>query len=292
MTLRQLETFSNVAKYESFVQAAQHMCLTQAALSNMLRELETNIGCRLFNRTTRTVRLTSEGEIFLPYAERILSNLSNAVDCATALSEGKLGMIRIATTEVLASTHLMSAIANYQTQHPNIQVVMREALSDKILTDLKEEKVDIAIGPERMIQEGIDSELVFTSRLVVLCSKKHHLAGHSSLTWQQIQHESVALAKGGTASTIQVDTNNAIQFGPANEIEHFTTLLALASIGNHIAVTTSYIESFLPVYNLKMIPLVEPVVERKVLLYTSKKFPLSYAAQEFTNYLKRTLRNK
>lgn len=293
ISLRQLQAFSNVARYGTFVKAAEQMSLSQAALSNLLRELEATLGFKVFHRTTRSVRLTTTGEAFLPYVDRVLTNLDNAHACAQALAEGKSGIVRIATTEVLASTHLMSIIARYQDANPGVQVIMKEALSDKVATELEEEKVDLALGPERVIPDGVAAVTVFTTRLVMLCSPSHPLSSRSSVTWNELRDHHVLLAKGGSALRMAIDTNSAIQLDPANEIEHFTTLMAQTSLGKHVAITTAYIAPFLPVYNLRMIPLVEPDVERRVLLYrhASDKQELSQAAKNFADYLMRQFNN-
>lgn len=285
ITLRQIEAFALVAQFGSFVQAANAMYVTQAALSHIMRELEQNLGFKLFARTTRSVRLTAEGEIFLPYAQRILFAQESALECATALKVGDRGIVRLATTPILASTHLMSAIARYQEGNPGIYVQMHEALPDELVHWLEEGKIDLAIGPERKTSLDLSSTVLFAARLSLLCSRAHRLSNRRSVKWSELAGEKILLAKGGGKVTISGEINNAVSLNESKEIEHFTTLLALVSLGKHVGVATSYVEPFLSIYNMKIVDLVSPTVHRKVMAYVQNKQDLSKTTQSFINFL-------
>jgi len=289
ITLRQLQAFAHVQRCGSFVQAAQAMFVTQAALSHLLRDLESNLGFRLFHRTTRSVRLTAEGEVFLPHAARILANLEGAADCAAALAQGRRGILRLSTTEVLASTHVTPVVAAFQEANPDIEVLLNEALPDAVIADLEAERVEIALGPERRMPESIAAETLFTTRLVALCARSHPLAGRASLAWGELAGHPLLLAKGGGRVSIASDINNAALLESAREIGHFTTLLAQAALGRHVAVANAYVAPFLPVYGLKAIPLTRPAVRRRVMLYVSRRFGLSQVAGSFIALLKSRL---
>ncbi|MBB5215042.1 LysR family transcriptional regulator [Parapusillimonas granuli] len=290
ITLRQLEAFSHIERFGSFVRAAREMCLTQSALSHLARELEQNLGFPLFRRTTRSVRLTREGEAFLPYARRILTNLDSAVECARALSAGEEGVLRVATTPLLASTHLMSAVARYQEVNPGVHIHVQEAIASETIQLLADEKVDLAIGPQRSMPKEVVSETLFTSRLALLRAKTHYTAGRPSVKWRELEGEQLVLAKGGGKETIGADIKHMISLDAAREVEHFTTLMALASSGKCVAIANDYIEPFLAVYNLEMAHLVQPVVRRKIALYTSRSQSLARGAGKFMDFLRSALR--
>ncbi|NYT76920.1 LysR family transcriptional regulator [Alcaligenaceae bacterium] len=285
ITLRQLEAFSRIEEFGSFVRAAQKMHLTQSALSHLIRELEQNLGFPLFRRTTRSVKLTPEGAAFLPYAARILTNVENAVECAHALNAGEKGVVRVATTPLLASSHLTSVISRYREVNPGIQIHIHEAIADECIQALADEKVDLAIGPQRATPKGIVAETLFSTRLSLLCSANHKYAKRKSIKWRDLEGEQLLLAKGGVRETVSADIDNLVSLEQATEIEHFTTLLALASIGKHVAIATEYIQAFLPVYKLKMVRIAQPVVQRKVMLYLMGDLPLSKGASDFVGFL-------
>lgn len=289
LTLRQLEAFCRIEESGSFVRAAEKMFLTQSALSHLIRELELNLGFALFRRTTRSVKLTSEGTTFLPYAARILTNVENALECAHALNEGEKGVVRVATTPLLASSHLTSVIYRYREINPGIQIYIHEAIADECIQALVEDKVDVAISPQRATPKGIVAETLFSIRLALLCSASHRYAKRKTINWRDLEGEHLLLAKGGVRETVSADINNLVSLEQATEIEHFTTLLALASIGKHVAIATEYIEAFLPVYKLKMVRIVQPVVQRKVMVYLMADVQLSKSAIDFVNFLNSSL---
>lgn len=78
ITSRQLRAFLLIARHESFSRAAEQMFITQSGMSIIVRELESQLGFRLFERTTRKVRLTEFGSKFLPIADRCLCDLERA----------------------------------------------------------------------------------------------------------------------------------------------------------------------------------------------------------------------
>jgi len=292
ITLKQLRAFASVHRLGSFVKAAETMFVTQAALSHLLRELEKNLGFRLFHRTTHMVRLTQEGEVFLPYVTRLLTNLEGAQACAAALAQGKRGILRVCTTETLVSTDIMSVVVDFQEQNPAAQIILSEAQPDTIIHHLEAERVDVAIGPQRITPDSIDAEPLFTARLVALCVHTHPLAQRKSLNWKELVAYPLLLTKGGTRLSIAADIQNIIDLEQAQEIAHLTTLLAQTAIGNHVGITTSYVAPFLPVYQLVAIPLRNPIVRRKVMLYTSRKYTPSGLAMAFISHIKRSYRGK
>lgn len=91
ITSRQLRAFLLVAQHGCFSRAAERMFISQSGISIMVRELESQLGCRLFHRTTRTVKLTAFGSRFLPIATRSLSELESAAMNIRRSSPATLG---------------------------------------------------------------------------------------------------------------------------------------------------------------------------------------------------------
>src|SRR5512132_793945 len=113
VTLRQLRAFVNVAQFGVFTAAAERLHVTQSALSVMIRGLETELGLRLFDRTTRMVELTDAGREFYPIAEKTLEDLSSAVAHSRELADIKRGRVTIAATTLISSILLPRAVARF-----------------------------------------------------------------------------------------------------------------------------------------------------------------------------------
>ncbi|MCG8356733.1 MAG: LysR family transcriptional regulator, partial [Kiloniellales bacterium] len=96
VTLRHLRAFVEVAHQGAFTRAAQALALSQPALTVVINQFETELGFKLFDRTTRRVRLTQEGERFLPTAEHLLDDFDQALEDLRAVSERRRGKVAIA----------------------------------------------------------------------------------------------------------------------------------------------------------------------------------------------------
>ena len=104
ISMRQLRAFDAVADTGSFTKAAQHLHLTQSALSVLVREMERELGLSLFDRHTRRVELSEAGRDMQPYVKRMLNELQQAVHSMTDLRDQHRGVLRIAATQLIAST--------------------------------------------------------------------------------------------------------------------------------------------------------------------------------------------
>lgn len=140
--LKAVEAFVNAAKLGSFGKAAIELGVTQQQVSKSIRQLEDFLGVRLFNRTTRSVSLTQDGERFLADAAAGLSQLAKAFAEAKAGNEMASGAVRITAPYSLADHLLVGLLVEFRTLHPSIVV---ELLVDDHITDLVAQRIDLGI---------------------------------------------------------------------------------------------------------------------------------------------------
>jgi DNA-binding transcriptional LysR family regulator len=124
LTLRQIRAFVLVARSGSFTGAAKSMHLTQSALSQLIRELETSLNTRLVDRTTRSVSLTAPGNEFLASAQRILDDLEQAVGNVDKLVAKQRGRVVVSLPVVLGS-NLPPVLAKFRRAYPGIELALR-----------------------------------------------------------------------------------------------------------------------------------------------------------------------
>ena len=137
VTLRQLRAYVAVLESASFSEAAKTMHLSQAALSGLIKELESRVGVRLLDRTTRKVSASAVGETFAPMARRVLSNLDEALDNLTNLKELRRGLVRVAAPETLSCTLLPELIAGYNNSHPGVDVRFDDVPIQEVLDTVR-----------------------------------------------------------------------------------------------------------------------------------------------------------
>src|SRR5215470_3296703 len=117
ISLRQLRAFVAVAGSASFTSAAQQLHLTQSALSLLIKDLESRLGVRLLDRTTRNVSLSEAGLSFLPLVQGVLQDLERAVGSVADLRDLKRGAARVAAPQLMSLTLLPPVLAAHRARH-------------------------------------------------------------------------------------------------------------------------------------------------------------------------------
>src|SRR5690606_34346612 len=125
-SLRQLKAFLQVARLRSFTRAAEQLHISQAGLSSMMRELERQIGCRLFDRTTRKVMLTQAGAQLLPVAERAALELDAVAAAIGRMDYLARRTVSIAAAPLLASALLPEVCAKFSRMQPEVKVRIKD----------------------------------------------------------------------------------------------------------------------------------------------------------------------
>lgn len=148
MRLRQLESFLAIAECGSLTLAASRLFIAQPSLSQQIADLEREVGCVLFERARRGMRLTPEGRAFLPHVQAAVKEVGTAVDAARAASKGKIGEIRIATITSLAVAVFPNLASRWHRLHPEVNLRLVEYGSPNRLEDgVRLGEADLAIGP-------------------------------------------------------------------------------------------------------------------------------------------------
>ena len=146
MHLRQIETFYWAARLGSFANAAKRLNATQSAVSMRIHELETRLGVRLFDRTQRAARLTSDGLSLLPFAEQMI-RMSEQMVAAVLQQEQVSGYVRVGVAEIIAHTWLPRLLELLKRDYPGIKIEVDVAISYLIEQKLYEGVIDMAMTP-------------------------------------------------------------------------------------------------------------------------------------------------
>ena len=144
-TLRQLRVFASVARHLSFVRAAEELKLTAPAVSMQIKELETEVGLALFDRTSRQVSLTMVGEYMLAHTRRVLAAMRDAEDLVARFRGLKTGPLDVAMVST-ANYFLPRMLAQFRQEHPGIEIRLQVATNrDEIVTLMRQGDIELAI---------------------------------------------------------------------------------------------------------------------------------------------------
>ncbi len=191
MTFRQLECFLEACRDFHFSKAAQRLNLAQPPFSRHIRELETTVGAKLFERSTKSVALTQAGELFLKETFAIPSQLSRAVDAARRAASGETRQLRIGFVGALFEESLMSLFRIYRSQNPNVQLSLADASPKDLVSDVRSGRLDgafLGIKPTRP-QAKLASLRWRSEPLYVCLPKDHRLASKRRLVTSDVVSE-------------------------------------------------------------------------------------------------------
>jgi LysR family transcriptional regulator, regulator for metE and metH len=191
--LRHLQLVQAVAEQKSLTNAALQLHLTQSALSHQLRELESRLGVRLFERKARGMSLTPAGEQLRAAAASVLAQLE-ALE-TSVVSAGREEPVRLRlTTECYTCYHwLTDVIRALRAAFPLVDVTIEGALTTPLLASLVEHHVDLAVMSSDVSDGRLAAYPLFDDELLVVIDPAHRWAGRKSIELQDLRSETIFL---------------------------------------------------------------------------------------------------
>jgi DNA-binding transcriptional LysR family regulator len=288
ITLKQLRAFTAVADAGGFTDAATRLYLTQSGLSLLVKELEAELGVRLFDRSTRRISLTVAGADFYPLALRVLEDLDSAVNSTLQLQDMKRGTLRIASTPLYSSGLMPEAMTEYHRRYPAIRVRLLDSLNEQALQRVARDEVDFAVAPTRPTSQDIEQQPLFRDRFELVCPEQHPLRNRAHVTWEQaLEYPFVSLTADYT-SRLQADLaahSPSLVVRPQQEVAFLTTALAMVKCGHGITALPASAIPMITLFGLAPVAVAEPVVDRQVSFFQRRGKSLSPAAQSFRDFL-------
>jgi DNA-binding transcriptional LysR family regulator len=167
----EMQTFAAVVDAGSFVKAADALAMSKAAVSRYVGDLESRLGVRLLHRTTRSLSLTEEGQVFHARCKELLSEVDEAEAEITSGIADASGLVRVNAPVTFGIRHLAPLWGEFRAMHP--QVTLDVTLADRVV-DLVEEGYDLAIRIATLPNSTLISKRLSTTRMV-LCASPQYL---------------------------------------------------------------------------------------------------------------------
>ncbi len=166
LDLKSLAIFRTVVQEGSISKAAERLNRVQSNVSTRIKQLEATLEKQLFLRVGRNLHLTSEGEILLAYADRLLNLSDEAVD---ALSQNTpSGLIRIGAMESTASARLPNLLNLYNKKYPDVHVELSTGTAAALVNKLERGAVDVIFIAEPMVDTRFETKVCFDEALVLI----------------------------------------------------------------------------------------------------------------------------
>lgn len=257
MNTFQLSCFLAVAEFLNFTQAAQSLHVTHPAVSQQIQSLEKELNVKLFQRSTRTVRLTEEGKIFLQDAQQIMALSERAKKRFGNIVDGTIETLAIGCYNFPCMFLLSDILENLRCIRPKLHPQLQTISYQHIYRILEEGDLDVVVGFRESPKLKINAQYKEITQvpLVCLCSCKHHLANQSKVSLEELGNEKLALfvPTKATSSIAQMQ-GKIMGERPTSELYFCESAEAIS-----VLVTAGYGISILPDYLVPDSPLISKI---------------------------------
>jgi DNA-binding transcriptional LysR family regulator len=196
--IRQLRAFVAIAESGTFTAGALRVHVTQAAISMQIRQLETEIGAKVFVRAPRHVILTEAGEQLLRRARHILREHDAALDEIAELAGAERGRLRIGSASAMVLTEqLPSILKDLRKQHPAAEIAVTSGTSEVLVDQILAGEVDVAFVSLPVDVRGIKTERLSQDQLVAIASPRHKLSKQKTISAYTLAGERLILGERG-----------------------------------------------------------------------------------------------
>ena len=283
IALNDLLAFRAVAELGNFRRAAESVHLSQPAFSRRIEKLEQALGVRLLERTTRRVTLTAVGREFEQKVRGVLDELDATLLAVRGIAATRMGEVTIACVPSTVHYYLSDVIRRYHAAAPKVRIKVLDAGANEVLAAVARGEADFGIDFLGSQEGDLDFEPLVEERFVAACRRDHALARSRRVTWAQLaEHDyiSVGRASGNRVLLDQALAGLARRPQAIYETQHVNTALGLVEAGLGVAAIPSMAMPGRDHPLLVSVPLVDPVVTRKVGLIRRRGRSLSPAARQ------------
>jgi DNA-binding transcriptional LysR family regulator len=187
--LRHLRYFVAVAEELHFGRAALRLHLAQPPLSQQIRKLEEILGYPLFLRTSRAVKLTSAGEVFLERAKRTLRSVQEDMDEARSIGRGEEGFLRVGFIGSAMLTPLPAMLGRYRRLYPKVNLQLHESYTSAVVQKLLKGELDAGFLRDSGPASGLQIEPLFFEPFIAVVPKTHPLARYQTISAKELREE-------------------------------------------------------------------------------------------------------
>jgi LysR family carnitine catabolism transcriptional activator len=289
-TSRQLRAFQLVAQHHSFTRAAEALFITVSGLSVLIRELENQLGFRLFDRTTRQVVLTEYGNDLLAVTRRTLPELDAAMSRIGQTATGGSQSISVGTMPLIAANILPQAIKEFRSQRSDLRIQLFDADLTTLLHRLEAGKLDMALGIFWFKSvPGFHRTALFRFSLMVIRADKIGAPYRASTTWSALNGQTL-ISLPTTVPHQQIINKYLAKTGAVYKrgavVNLLDTQIALVEADEGIAIIPSYGVPVCRNRKVVMSRLMNPIVNLEFSQISTRAKKLPPGADEFSAFLK------
>lgn len=287
MELRHLRYFLAIVELNNLSRAAEKMCVAQSTLSHALSQLEEELGIALFDRVGRNIRLTQAGRVFHEYAARTCNEAIRAKRAMRDLNELDAGTFTLGAIPVFPLSFLPRAVSSFSQRYPKVRIVVQDLLAAELEEKLALGALDLGIAFHPASRNDVESEYLFSERLVLAVGRGHPFAQKHRVQWKTLDSIPLALLTSKFSTRVLIEDAfraASAQLRVAVEMDTTESLLAVAADGQLATIIPERAGAAFECINL--IPITHPELSRKLGLLWPKGTGRTRVATTFAEMLK------
>jgi LysR family transcriptional regulator, transcriptional activator of the cysJI operon len=285
MDIRGLEVFLSVATHLNYTRAGEHVNLSQPSVSIRIRQLENELGVKLFDQLGKKVALTEAGLLLIPHAQRVIMAVADAQDAIGELQGLERGSLRIGTSTTPGMYLIPRTIAEFKQEYPKIDVHFAVKDTREIEEGVVRNEFDFGFVGGHLTGDEIQVLPWITDELRLIVAVGHHLASKKTVKPRDLSAEQFILRERGSASRAVVAGHlGKLQIEPKTvmEIENPESIKKAVQSGLGIAFISGFaIETELKAKTLVAIEIRNLKIRRELKIVFRKDKHLSHSAQAF-----------
>ena len=288
-----LRLFVNTASANSLTRGAERSCISLAAASMRIKNLEDALDTKLLYRTSQGVTLTPAGQAMLHNAVLILKQTERLRGDLLEYARGVKGRIRMFANTTAMTEFLPAALGTFLSTHPQVDVDLEERISLDIVRAVMEGSVDIGIVAGTVRTDGLDVLPYHKDRLVLACPTNHPLADRDMVAFEEVLHyEFVSLHSGSAIHAFlnQIASELGVTLPIRVQVSSFDALCRMVEAGAGIGVLqNSAARRLARMTNIHVVELDNLWAERELKICVQKLDGLPGFARELVDFLVSTL---
>lgn len=290
INIRHLRAFVTVARESSFTRAAERLLLSQSALTVTVRQLEDHLGVALFNRTTRLVVLTIDGEALLASAERVIEDFDRTLSQVSETARQRRGRVAIAVLPSLATRLLPPVVRGFHEAYPDIRITLRDDNGRGVHRQVLDHDVEFGISNVWRSYPELEFTPLTADRFGLVCRRDDPLASEDGpYNWAGIDQGRLFIMASDTGFyTALHDTPEFVERcpSPAGEVLAMVTMLDMVRAGLGVTLLPELARPAKVESELVFRRLTNPPVFRHLCLIRRRNEALSQGARRAWDYIR------
>ena len=281
--------FREVAEAGNISVAAKNLYISQSAVSQSVKQLETELQVRLFSRSPRGVTLTGEGQLLYDYVRSALTLLQTGEDKLSQAQQLLLGTLVIGASDTVTSWVLTPYLEAFHREYPGIRLKITSGRSQKVLSLLKSGAVDIAFASSPADPGNLNTWPCFDTHAIFVAGSGYDCDFHHIYSLEEIAAFPLILLERKASSRLFLEDyflQNGLKLNPEIELSSRGLLVSLAKIGLGVAgVTREFVQKYLDSGEIRELQTSFSIPSRTVDMCTLRDVTPTAAAERFMNLI-------